>query len=122
VLSLRNDAHGEKQQPLPRTPPSSWPWPDSLDALIAAPDHHSLLFENEHVRVIRTRIFPGQIVPVHTSLASCFNPVELERFRPSRSSGQRVARHADDLRSAQAQYSDMAGTVASALSRERRRR
>ena len=55
-----------KQQPLPRTQRSSWPWPDSLDALTAAPDQHTLLFENEHVRVIRTHIFPGQIVPVHT--------------------------------------------------------
>jgi hypothetical protein len=55
-----------KQQPLPRTPRSGWPWPDSLDALTAAPDHHTLLFENDHVRVLRTRILPGQIVPVHT--------------------------------------------------------
>ena len=55
-----------KQQSLPRTPRTKWPWPHSLDALTAAPDHHSLLFENDHVRVIRTRILPGQIVPVHT--------------------------------------------------------
>ena len=55
-----------KQRPLPHNPRSSWPWPDSLDALTAAPDHHTLLFENERVRVIRTRILPGQIVPVHT--------------------------------------------------------
>jgi hypothetical protein len=51
---------------LPEIPPGIWPWPDSLDALIAAPDHHTLLFENDHVRVIRTRILPGQRVPVHT--------------------------------------------------------
>jgi uncharacterized protein len=43
-----------------------WPWPDSMDALVAAPDHHTLLMENERVRVVRTRIPPGQIVPVHT--------------------------------------------------------
>jgi hypothetical protein len=55
-----------KQQPRPRTPCNNWPWPHSLDALTAAPDHHSLLFENDQVRVIRTRILPGQIVPVHT--------------------------------------------------------
>jgi hypothetical protein len=41
-------------------------WPDSLDALIAAPDHHTLLFENERVRVVRTRILPGEKVPLHT--------------------------------------------------------
>jgi hypothetical protein len=43
-----------------------WPWPDSLDAVMAAPNHHTVLFENESVRVLETRILPGQIVPVHT--------------------------------------------------------
>jgi hypothetical protein len=43
-----------------------WSWPDSLDALVAAPGHHTLLMENERVRVVRTCILPGQIVPVHT--------------------------------------------------------
>jgi hypothetical protein len=43
-----------------------WPWPDSLDALVAAPDHHRLLFENEAVRILEVRIGPGQLVPVHT--------------------------------------------------------
>ena len=43
-----------------------WPWPDSLDALVAAPTHHRLLFENEHVRVLEVQIPAGQIVPVHT--------------------------------------------------------
>jgi hypothetical protein len=44
----------------------AWPWPDSLDAVIAAPDHHKLLFENERVRVLEVRIAPGDRVPVHT--------------------------------------------------------
>jgi hypothetical protein len=44
----------------------AWPWPDSLDALIAAPGYHRLLFENEHVRVLEVRIPPGHFVPVHT--------------------------------------------------------
>jgi hypothetical protein len=43
-----------------------WTWPDSLDALIAAPAHHALLFENDAVRVLETRIPPGELVPVHT--------------------------------------------------------
>jgi len=45
--------------------PPIWTWPDSLDALIAAPRHHTLLFENERVRVLDTRIAPGDTVPVH---------------------------------------------------------
>ena len=43
-----------------------WPWPDSLDALVAAPQFHRLLFENDRVRVLEVRIGPGRFVPVHT--------------------------------------------------------
>jgi hypothetical protein len=43
-----------------------WPWPAELDAVIAAPKHHKLLFENERVRVLEVRIAPGELVPVHT--------------------------------------------------------
>jgi hypothetical protein len=43
-----------------------WPWPDSLDAVIAAPAHHKLVLENERVRVLDTRIPAGDVVPVHT--------------------------------------------------------
>jgi predicted metal-dependent enzyme (double-stranded beta helix superfamily) len=43
-----------------------WLWPDSLDALVAAPDHHTLLLENDRVRVLITRIAPGDITPIHT--------------------------------------------------------
>jgi quercetin dioxygenase-like cupin family protein len=39
---------------------------DPLDALIAAPETHSLLFENESVRVITTRIAPGETTALHT--------------------------------------------------------
>jgi hypothetical protein len=44
----------------------AWLWPDSMDALSAAPGFHCLLFENERVRVLEVRIGPGQFVPVHT--------------------------------------------------------
>jgi hypothetical protein len=43
-----------------------WPWPDSLDAVIAAPKYHKLLFENERVRLLEVRIPPGETTPVHT--------------------------------------------------------
>lgn len=45
---------------------TDWPWPDALDALSAAPQQHRLLFENAHVRVLDTRIAPGETTPVHT--------------------------------------------------------
>ena len=41
-------------------------WPDELDALIASPQHHKLLFENEFVRVLDTNIPPGEITNLHT--------------------------------------------------------
>ncbi len=41
-------------------------WPPELDALIAAPDHHTLLFEDERVRVLDTVIRAGDRTPVHT--------------------------------------------------------
>ena len=44
----------------------TWPWPDSLDAVAAAPKHHSVLLEDERVRVLRTTIPAGDVVPVHT--------------------------------------------------------
>jgi hypothetical protein len=44
----------------------AWPYPDSLDAVIAAPQYHRVVLENERVRVLDTRIPVGEIVPVHT--------------------------------------------------------
>ena len=42
---------------------------DELDGVIAAPDHHRVLFENEVVRVIETTIRAGDTTPAHTHLA-----------------------------------------------------
>ena len=36
-----------------------------LDALVAAPDHHRVLLENEHVRVLDTKVRPGETTPIH---------------------------------------------------------
>jgi hypothetical protein len=41
-------------------------WPESLDALAAAPKYHRLLLENESVRVLEVVIPSGSFVPVHT--------------------------------------------------------
>jgi hypothetical protein len=50
---------------------AAWPWPDSLDAVAAAPAHHLVLLENATVRVLDTRIAPGDIVPLHTHRWPC---------------------------------------------------
>ena len=41
-------------------------WPEELDALVAAPEHHKLLMENDFVRVIDTFIPPGEVTNIHT--------------------------------------------------------
>jgi hypothetical protein len=46
--------------------PENWDWPDSLDALVAAAGCHSLVFENDDLRVLDTRIDPGETTPLHT--------------------------------------------------------
>ena len=45
---------------------TDWSWPDEFDALIAAPEHHKLLLENDTVRVLDTLIRPNEITAVHT--------------------------------------------------------
>lgn len=46
--------------------PNAQDWPDELDALRAAPRYHTLLFENELVRVLDTNVPPHETVPLHT--------------------------------------------------------
>ncbi|HUX44696.1 MAG TPA: hypothetical protein VMV57_08110 [Terracidiphilus sp.] len=46
--------------------PNDSDWPEALDALVAAPGNHLLLMENERVRVLDTRIAPGERTPLHT--------------------------------------------------------
>ncbi len=39
-----------------------------LDGPIAAPDHHRVVFENGHVRVLETVVPAGDTTPLHTHL------------------------------------------------------
>ena len=41
-------------------------WAESLDAMVAAPNHHSVLLENDRVRVLDSVVRPGDATPVHT--------------------------------------------------------
>jgi hypothetical protein len=62
--TVHDTATMSEQSVLPNS--KSWPWSDSLDALVAAPVHHQLLLEDERVRVLHTRIPAGDVVPLHT--------------------------------------------------------
>ncbi|MGE5176841.1 MAG: hypothetical protein ACM3JJ_10755 [Hyphomicrobiales bacterium] len=44
----------------------AWVHDAALDAVVAAPGHHRLLLENDRVRVLHTRVGPGEKVPLHT--------------------------------------------------------
>jgi hypothetical protein len=39
-----------------------------LDGVVADPDHHRVLFENDRIRVIETTVRVGETTPVHTHL------------------------------------------------------
>lgn len=43
-----------------------WRWPDSLDAVIAAPGNHKVIFENETVRILEVMLRPYEDEPMHT--------------------------------------------------------
>jgi quercetin dioxygenase-like cupin family protein len=47
----------------------SWKWPASADAVVAAPESHRVLFENEDVRVLEVTIDAGHREPEHTHRA-----------------------------------------------------
>jgi mannose-6-phosphate isomerase-like protein (cupin superfamily) len=40
-------------------------WSESLDAVVAAPNNHKIVFENDRVRVLEVTIQPGEREPVH---------------------------------------------------------
>jgi hypothetical protein len=46
--------------------PGVWPWPDSLDAVVAASGSHRVVLENELTRVLEVIIAPGEREPEHT--------------------------------------------------------
>ena len=40
-------------------------WPKNRDAVIAAPENHKILLENEKVRVLEVTVAPGEIERIH---------------------------------------------------------
>lgn len=44
----------------------TWDYPDALDALVAAPNSHRVVFENDEVRVLEVTVAPGVREPEHT--------------------------------------------------------
>jgi hypothetical protein len=42
-----------------------WHWPESMEAVHAAPKNHKVLFENDHVRLLEVRVQPGETENMH---------------------------------------------------------
>jgi len=88
-----------KQRPLPHNRVLAG-LADSLDALTLRPIITLSCSKTSTSVSLRTRILPGQLVPVHTHrLASCLLRIELDDFVRRDPQGNVLARYADDLRS-----------------------
>jgi hypothetical protein len=44
----------------------SWPWPEEMDGVLAAPGSHQVLIDNDRVRVLEVSIGPTHREPEHT--------------------------------------------------------
>jgi hypothetical protein len=42
-----------------------WRWPDSMEAVHAAPKNNKVLFENDHIRLLEVRVQPGETENMH---------------------------------------------------------
>ena len=43
-----------------------WPWPDSMDAVNAAPKNHKVLYEDDKVRILDVTVAPGEKENMHS--------------------------------------------------------
>jgi hypothetical protein len=44
---------------------AAWPWPDSMDAVSAAPKNHKVLYEDDKVRILEVTVEPGEKENMH---------------------------------------------------------
>src|ERR1700722_17058153 len=49
-----------------KTAGSDWPWPDSLDAVKAAPKNHRIIYEDDRVRLLEVILWPNEFENLHT--------------------------------------------------------
>lgn len=43
----------------------AWPWPDTMDAVSAAPKNHKVLYEDDKVRILEVTVEPGEKENMH---------------------------------------------------------
>ena len=65
VLAPATNAQQKSAHALPYLTGDPADWPSELDAVIAAPENHKILLENDHVRVLEVTLGPGELEPLH---------------------------------------------------------
>ena len=66
VVSIAKPARQLNKDAAVNSNPGQWDWPSSLDAMVAAPGFHKLIFENDEFRIVEVTVNPGQLDPIHT--------------------------------------------------------
>jgi mannose-6-phosphate isomerase-like protein (cupin superfamily) len=80
-------------------------WPDSLDAVVAAPQNHKIVLENERVRVLEVTVRPGEREPVHAHrLSSVMYVMEEDNIRDYDSDGKLLYDSRTDKAAVKAPY------------------
>src|SRR5579875_2571783 len=72
--------------------PDKW-WTPRNDALVAAPQNHKLLFENDQVKVLKVTVPPGVREPLHAhrypSVLYYISAAHMEEYSPGRAAVDR---------------------------------
>lgn len=66
MLASMKYFHTGSSKMTPHQTQAKWPWPDSMDAVKAAPASHKVLYEDSDVRILYVTVNPGALEPVHT--------------------------------------------------------
>ena len=64
----------------------------SQDAVVVAPDHYTVLMENDHVRVLEVKIKPGEKEGMHTHPATTHFPFAPAKVKVTYPDGKTVTR------------------------------
>lgn len=65
LLAITANTYGQQNQKIDYRTGDPATWPAQLDAVIAAPNNHKILLENDMVRVLEVSLAPGEKEPLH---------------------------------------------------------
>lgn len=66
LIATSTKAQTKEKKKNPASTIQKWAWPDNLDAVIAAPENHKIIYEDINVRILQVICPPGKEEPVHT--------------------------------------------------------